>query len=332
MAHDREWYLRLSLSREDAVSQWFFLLAVSFLGVTLLAFNRDLGDLVSWRTILLLTSAVGLSVAYSFKVIYTLALGLIGLEGWWGAQAGEWASAHGVKTAGVVAGSILIALLLYMFGHVHDRETRYKRFAMVYFVLGLLSVIGILFYFSTKPGLAALEASTRGAAVFRSWPVAVSLLVFIALVFAVTIYARSQRSVSNVEALAIILLVVLFAVIPLLPSQKLFIQSGGGRSFQVDLTGAGVWWAILFNVLVFVQLLGLIFSGYARREGWLINVGALFLFLLIAVKYFDWFFAFLDKSVFFVGAGILLLAVGWLMEKGRRYVISSIDASSGRGI
>lgn len=148
----------------------------------------------------------------------------------------------------------------------------------------------------------------------------------------VKVDARSQRSVSNVEALAIILLVVLFAVIPLLPSQRLFIQSGGGRSFQVDLTGAGVWWAILFNVLVFVQLLGLIFSGYARREGWLINVGALFLFLLIAVKYFDWFFAFLDKSVFFVGAGILLLAVGWLMEKGRRYVISSIDASSGRGI
>jgi len=46
---------------------------------------------------------------------------------------------------------------------------------------------------------------------------------------------------------------------------------------------------------------------------------------LIFVKYFDWFFTFLDKSVFFISAGVLLFVVGWLMEKGRRYMLAEIE-------
>ena len=65
--------------------------------------------------------------------------------------------------------------------------------------------------------------------------------------------------------------------------------------------------------------------GYVKKEKWLINLGAAFLFMLIIVKYFDWFFTFLDKSIFFIGAGILLFIVGWLMEKGRRNILQNIS-------
>jgi len=69
--------------------------------------------------------------------------------------------------------------------------------------------------------------------------------------------------------------------------------------------------------------------GYLKRENWLINLGAFFIFILIFVKYFDWFFAFLDKSIFFISAGILLFVVGWFMEKGRRYLLSTIKKERG---
>ena len=70
--------------------------------------------------------------------------------------------------------------------------------------------------------------------------------------------------------------------------------------------------------------MGVIFVGYGRKEKWLINLGIFFLFIFILVKYFDWFFDFLDKSVFFIGAGVLLFAVGWFMGKGRRYMLSEM--------
>ncbi len=81
---EKDWYLQPFLSKEDFISQFFFLFSVFFLGLTLLAFNKDLGEPLSWRTILLLVSVVGVAIAYYFKVIYTLAVSLIGLAGWWG--------------------------------------------------------------------------------------------------------------------------------------------------------------------------------------------------------------------------------------------------------
>lgn len=84
---EKDWYRRLTLSQEDAVSQLFLLLSVLFLGTTLLAFNRDLGDPLSWRTIFLITSVIGLASAYYFKAVYLLTYGLIGTASWWGIQA-----------------------------------------------------------------------------------------------------------------------------------------------------------------------------------------------------------------------------------------------------
>lgn len=76
---EKDWYLHFFLSKEYTVSQFFFLFSVFFLGVTLLAFNKDLGEPLSWRTILLLVSAIGLVIAYYFKVIYILTVSLVGL-------------------------------------------------------------------------------------------------------------------------------------------------------------------------------------------------------------------------------------------------------------
>ena len=71
-------------------------------------------------------------------------------------------------------------------------------------------------------------------------------------------------------------------------------------------------------------MLGIILVGYLRKESWHVNMGVVLLFILILVKYFDWFYTFLDKSLFFIGAGILMFAVGWLMERARKRVLFSM--------
>jgi hypothetical protein len=329
-ATDKEWYLQFALSKEDAVSQLFLLLAVIFLGVTLLAFNRDLGDPFSWRAILFITSVIGLTCAYYFKVIYTLILSLVGIASWWGAQAAEWIQGKDIKASVILAGLSFIALLFYSLGHAHEREMKFKRFALVYLVLGIISITGTLFFLSTKPGLVVFGEMTRGASFLGSWQITFSLLAFLAFLTGTTLYSAGNKLMSPFEVVAVSLLALLFGVIALLPEQNLFLQPDHFYGFYEgwELSSSGVLWAIIFNAIIFFELLGVIFSGYLRRETWLINLGALFLFLLIIVKYFDWFFTFLDKSVFFIGAGILLFVVGWFMEKGRRYMISNIKMQS----
>ncbi|MDP3947320.1 MAG: hypothetical protein Q8Q41_01355 [bacterium] len=328
---DKEWYLRFALSKEDAVSQFFILLSIFFLGVTLLAFNRDLGVPFSWRTILFVTSALGLISAYYLKALYSLAFGLIGITAWWSAQAAEWIQGKDIKSSAIFAGLAFMALLFYSLGHFHEREMKWKRFALVYLFLGIISITGILFFLSTKPGLSVLGDMTKGASFFGSWQITLSLFIFLAALAGVAFYTMAKKLMSPFEFLAVFLLALLFGAIILLPQQSVFLQAGGSYNFYPggqELSSSGVLWASIFNLVLFFELLGLIFSGYSRRETWLINLGALFLFLLIIAKYFDWFFTFLDKSIFFIGAGVLLLAVGWFMERGRRYMISNIKAQA----
>lgn len=326
IAQDQDWYLRLALSKEDAVSQVFLLLSVFFLGITLLAFNKDFGDPLSWRTILFLTSLAGLASAYYFKVIYTLAFSLIGITSWWGIQAVLWIDGKDVKASAIFTGLLFIALLFYVVGHLHEKELRFKRFAMVYLTLGLFFVTGVLFFLSTKPGLAVLESMSKGTSFLGSWQLTLSLFLFGGLLMGGTMYAVSKKLISSLELLATIFLTLLFGTIALLPEQNLLVQSRkySGSALGNEFSSSGILWAAFLNIIVFLETLWLILAGYARREKWLVNLGALFLFILIIIKYFDWFFTFLDKSIFFIGAGILLFVIGWLMERGRRFIISDI--------
>lgn len=316
-------HLQLSLSKEDSISQLFLLLSIFFLGITLLSFNRELGNPFSWQTILFITSAIGLLSAYYLKALYLLLFGLIGITAWWSVQASNWAEIDRVKTSAVFAGLILMALICYLLGYLHERELKWKRFSVVYSVLGIISVTGVLFFFSTRSGLSTLGDITKGGSLFNSWQVALSLFILSVSFVSLALYNTTKRLISPYEFLFVMLLGLLFGAIVSLPQQSMFV---GATNYHYgrELSSGGILWSIIFNGAVFFELLGLILSGYLKLETWMINMGALFLFILIIVKYFDWFFTFLDKSVFFIGAGILLFGVGWFMEKSRRYMISNI--------
>ena len=314
------------LSIEDAVSELFLLLAFCFLGVTLLSFNKEFDLFMPWQAILLITSAIGLAGAYFFRTVYVLAFSVIGLAGWWGYQASLWAEKADIKAIAIMAGLFFIALFLYTLGRSHEFLPRLKRFSLVYVILGVVSVTGCLFVLSTQIGIKFLNEMTGGLSVFSSWSIVLSLFTFLVALIISALYAASKKAISVYEIIALLALAILmsFSVLTLKPT----LIAGLNRYSMTgvaNLTSAGILWAIIFNIAIFAELIGLIFVGYLRKETWLINLGAIILFLLIIVKYFDWFFSFMNKGIFFTGAGLLLLILGWLMEKSRRYVISEIQ-------
>ena len=316
--------LNLALSKEDAVSEFFFLLSLLFLGVTILSFNRELfNSYLLWHSMIFITSAIGIIGAYYFKTLYAFVFSLLGIVIWWMVKAGEWVNVPDkidIKTVSLYSLFAFIAILFYLLGSAHNQKSiGWKRFSLVYSVFGLFFITTFLFIFSTQFGLNFLAKATTGISIFASWQIVVSLLLLLVSIIAAVIYNLSRRLILKWEILGVAIFTLLFIIILFLPEQIIFI---GSRSRE--LSASGVLWAIILNVLLFGEIMGVILAGYGRKEKWLINLGVFFLFIFILVKYFDWFFDFLDKSVFFIGAGILLFAVGWFMEKGRRYMLAEM--------
>ncbi len=324
------WYLSIALSKEDAFSQFFLLLSLLSLGVTLTAFNRNLNDPLSWHTIILITSIIGFIITYYYKTIYTLIFCLLGILTWWQYQIYLWIEPNKITPFALLTGLSFVALIFFIVGLLHNTQLRYKRFSLIYQLLGIFIFTAMLFFLSIQTGLHVLDETTQGKSLLTSWQLTISILILFTTLLSTTIYTIFKKLINVPEVIIIITLLSLFSLILFLPEQAIFIKRSYTyySSTSGNLSPTGIAWAIVFNIILFFELLGLLFSGYLRRETWLINLGSLFLVLFVIAKYFDWFFTFLDKSVFFISAGILLFAIGWFMEKARKLMFQNIQNSN----
>jgi hypothetical protein len=304
----------ISVPLDEVLGQSFLLLALGCLAVSLLGFNDDLGQPITARTVAVLVAVTALALAYAVDAVGPLVVGVTVLTGWWAAEAERVARAGRVRTSVVLAGVGLVALLLVTLARLHARR---EAFAGAYLLLGLLGVVGLTMFLSTKAGLAELQRMSAGDVPLAAVPLGASLI-GLAVALAVAVAAGVRRgTVTGIEAIAVVAMGVVFVALALVPRQQVF-------AARDDLAAPGIAWAVLFNALLFGEAVGVLLVGYARRQEALVNVGALVLFAVVVVKYFDWFFAFLDKSLFFVGAGLVLFAVGWLLERGRRRMIATL--------
>lgn len=75
----------------------------------------------------------------------------------------------------------------------------------------------------------------------------------------------------------------------------------------------------VFSNLAFAALLvGMIAVGMRTNRPGLVNTAMVFVVLDIVARYFDFFFSMLDRSLFFVMGGVVLMVAGAIVEKNRR--------------
>lgn len=331
-AEDRRSGFAVSLCREDGVSQIFFLFSVSLFGVFVLSLNAKAGEPLKGRDVFLLTALAALFAGYYFRALYTVVSGAFAVVIWWAVQAVTWASGAGVKAAAVMAGLFLASAIFYILGRIYGTMgPKYRRLSAAYYVPGMLAVIAVFFVFSTKHGLVEFSKILAGAPVVKAPKVLLSLGISLAAAMGLLSYGFKKKAFLSLEGVYLIVLSLLFAGFAFLPEQSLFLSKPDpyGLDRNPDFNGLGAVWAVFFNIAIFVQVVGVIFLGYFRKEDKTINIGAFLMALLIFVKYFDWFFDFMDKSVFFLGSGVLLFALGWSMERGRKYMLAAIKKEDG---
>ena len=120
------------------------------------------------------------------------------------------------------------------------------------------------------------------------------------------------------------------------------VQAEAGTTILLALLAAGVFWLFvshsskgLFesgitlarisgNVLLLAVEIAVIALGWRRLESGLVNLGLLAFFVHLMTRYFDVFGTLLKGGLAFIGAGIVLVGGGWLLESARRRLLQTM--------
>ncbi|MDP6548873.1 MAG: DUF2157 domain-containing protein [Dehalococcoidia bacterium] len=255
-----------------------------------------------------------LPMAYLIRsqVVLVLAIGLF--LGAMGFRLPGWLEAVSAGEAVAVFGLYLtLGLTLYGLGKLQGLFEPTRIFARVYEAVGLLTTLGALYLLTFRTwyeGNAYRDEGIAGSLAGEFWLVfflATALAVFL---LAGTLVFRVKRGAEllalTYEAATALLLLVAVYLVVYLP------------------TGNDVAFPVVFNVLLLLAIVGLVFAGYYRPQEAIINM-ALGLFALdVVTRYFELSWTLLDRSVVFIVAGALLLGVGFVLERGRRRVLSGM--------
>lgn len=87
-------------------------------------------------------------------------------------------------------------------------------------------------------------------------------------------------------------------------------------------------YVLLFNLILAGLVFTLLFVGYQREDMQIVNTGMFWLSALILVRYFDFFWDLLPRSLFFMVGGLILVLGGIALEKKRRQLKTKFTATS----
>jgi uncharacterized membrane protein len=82
---------------------------------------------------------------------------------------------------------------------------------------------------------------------------------------------------------------------------------------------------LFFNILFALEIFGLIILGFIKRYPTYVNIGLLFFAVDVVTRYFDFFWALLPRSLFFIIGGLFLLFGGIYLERKRRTILASFN-------
>jgi hypothetical protein len=328
---DPHWYLWPFSSANDAIGQLLLAVGVSLAGIAVQLAIRHFG-LPSYPSITLLAVTVAAGALGWWQRAPIVVLGTVALSfGWWAISTQRWVSDTG-STAGLATGIgvVVLALIAISVARLVELKPADKRLGFFAWLPGTLTVITALFVLSSQSGIVLLGSKNLVSPFSASLKEGAALAILFAIALGLLAFAGLRKATSLAETAALGVMLGVMLLLAFLPPRG---ASSGGSEYDglfggggtPTLTAVGTSWAAVFNVLLLAALLGLVFLGYQRREDWLVTFGALLLFVFVLFKYFDWLFSLLDRSIAFVGAGLLFLGVGWMMERGRRSIIKAME-------
>src|SRR5215203_181088 len=260
--------------------------------------------------LLLFWAAGALASAYTAGSRPSMYLGVLCLLLWYVFQLVDWDTfSRGSEAAALSAAAFLpLGLLGFNLGAIHRSYPGLRRFAGAFANIGVITMFVGLLVFSFAEVWLNLGADSTGRTPCGSFqPIlavyvgfSVAALFSLALV-AMRLGATRQTVVHGIGVILIWLSSLLVVFHPF------------------DSPGA---YALAFNLVLLATVIWGVGLGIWMRQEPLINLSLIFFALQVMARYFDFFFALFDRSLVFIGAGVLLLVGGWLIERSRRVLIA----------
>lgn len=210
----------------------------------------------------------------------------------------------------VVGILLLSAAAIYAIGMLHLVREKIKFHAGPYLASGALLAIGVTFLLTFEEVFRELSRDfNRTQAVSGSQIILTSIVTIIAaLALGMTDRISShirQNSVPRfAETAAVVLVVALAWILITLP---------------FNLIG---FYVVVFNLLLVILIFGTITLGIVNKREALVNIGIIFFVIDLATRYIELTVDMLDTSLAFIVGGLLLLGVGYGMERARRKLLT----------
>ena len=227
----------------------------------------------------------------------------------------------GPESAFLVMGSLfLTAALLYSIGMLHLRRANLKLHAGPYLISGALLAIGLAYVLTFNE----VFEDTRSLTILDFQTLSGSYLALAGILSAVTVAAlvvavrnSDNNAVNPVGRYAepgVVALVIAFGW---------FTATVPFNSIELYVTA--------FNLLLVLLIFGSIVLGIINRREALINVGIIFFVIDLSTRYIELTVDMLDTSLAFVVGGLLLLGVGYGMERARRQLLRQFGITRDHG-
>ncbi|WP_198263870.1 DUF2157 domain-containing protein [sulfur-oxidizing endosymbiont of Gigantopelta aegis] len=198
--------------------------------------------------------------------------------------------------------------------HLINYLARYALIFMLIFLF-VLSFPGLDLYPQSFYGL-------ENESFWQSWQIIKPLIMGIILLATGWYFLHAKRVIPVYQWCGLAWLLILMAT---LFFNFYFYQdflTGGGETLSV----------IVINLLIFTLVVGLIFSGLIEHQLFYVNTAFMLFTLTLTSRYFDTFWSLMDRSLFFLVGGLILIIGGYWLEKKRRLLSQRLSHDLEAGV
>ncbi len=212
---------------------------------------------------------------------------------------------------------LVMGLLLYNLGRFQDLVERTKFYTAAYDILGLIVVFGTLYLLTFRGVFDDFEY--RGARFVRDQVLIGDFWWLLHTSVAVTLLALAAQATWRLTHH------IRWQSMPFEGCASLLLLTAAYLPIYLAV-GDDIAYPILFNILLFLMIVGTVVVGFVRNQEWLINLALIFFGLDLVSRYFEYSWSLIDRSIVFIVAGVLLLGGVLVLERGRRIAFARLRA------
>jgi uncharacterized membrane protein len=272
----------------------------------------------------LIFMALNFMLAYRYHSALLVVLNIVGIGIWLATLLKGTSYYYGGGDYLVVIYAIL-GILVYASGYFNHFSPKTIGFTFWYRLVGALTILIAFYILSFKGFIADMIYESSQHSVMSMphilWTIVVlSLLAFI--VAFVNMFFRQGRTKTFRYEMLVPLFLVFFLFFAIS-----YPGDASAQPYRHFSSPSVVYFSVFLNLIFFALIIGTILLGYFNGESTFIYIGLIVFVINLITRYCEYAWAMMDRSLFFIGGGIILLVGGFYLERLRRKLLQGVKTN-----